>query len=62
MRKRRVKASALVLLATGSLFQLGCLTDWFWNVAINFPGTMLYEWLLDNDAVYDLFEDGNTTA
>jgi hypothetical protein len=60
MRKRRVKATALALLATGTLFQLGCLTSWLYNVALNFPGVVLYEWLLDNDAVYDLFEDGAT--
>ena len=56
------KGAALAALSGATLFG-GCLGDlnWqrlLWDTAI-YAGT---EWVLDNDGVFDLFEDGDVAA
>ena len=60
MRKMK-KGAALALLSGATLFQ-GCLGDWFNAALQGLPGTLFAEWLLDNDAIFDLFEGGNVAA
>ncbi len=59
---KNAKKLALVGLASGALFQFGCLTDswgsWLRAAAI----TTVIEFVTDNDGVFDLFEDGNVAA
>jgi hypothetical protein len=59
---RTKKCCALALLSGGLMFQLGCLGGWFNAAIAGLPGTIIAEWLLDNDSVFDLFEDGNVAA
>jgi uncharacterized membrane protein YeaQ/YmgE (transglycosylase-associated protein family) len=57
---RNAKKSVLfALLAGGTMFQ-GCLGGWFNWMIQGIPGTVVAEWLLDNDGVFDLFPDGGT--
>ena len=61
--KSMKKACALTLL-TGTLFAGGCLGG-FLNPQQLLTGAALYalnEFVLDNDGVFDLFEDGNVAA
>ncbi|MCO6437681.1 MAG: hypothetical protein J5J06_11380 [Phycisphaerae bacterium] len=61
--KSMKKACALTLL-TGTLFAGGCLGG-ILNPQQLLYGAALYainEFVLDNDAVFDLFEDGNVAA
>ena len=59
---RKAKIGALLMLLSGSTLFGGCLGGWF-NAAIKgLPGTILAEWLTDNDSIFDLFEDGGTAA
>jgi len=60
--KKNSKKAALVLLASGCLFQLGCLGQYFSFAVQGLPGTILAEFLLDNDSIFDLFEDGGEAA
>ena len=59
MRKRTVKATAMAILASGCLFQLGCLNvGGLWNaVWRGAPVYVALEYLTDNNAVYDLFDN-----
>lgn len=59
MKNSKVKALALATLTGGTLFG-GCLGGWSWQRL--FWETALYagsEFVLDNDAVVDLFDDGD---
>lgn len=56
------KFLALGLLSGGLMFQMGCLSTWFNAALVGLPGTVLAEWLTDNDAVFDLFPDGGGTT
>jgi len=56
------KGAALAALAGSFLFFGGCLGGWFNAAIAGLPGTIIAEWLLDNDNVFDLFEDGNVAA
>lgn len=59
---RKMKKGALVLMLGGSTLFGGCLGGW-WNAALQgIPGTLLTEFLTDNDGFFDLFEDGGTAA
>jgi len=64
MRKRTVKATAMTILASGCLFQLGCLNvGGLWNsVWRTAPVYFALEWVTDNDGLYDLFEGGAVAA
>ena len=64
MRKRTVKATAMTILASGCLFQLGCLNlgGIFNSMLRSAPVYAALEWAADNDAVFDLFEDGGIAA
>lgn len=60
--KRNTKVLVMILSTGAMLPMFGCLGGLF-NAAIQgVPGTLLTEFLLDNDTVFDLFEDGNVTA
>lgn len=59
---RKSKKAMLFVLASGMVFQFGCLGQYFSFVAQGLPGTIVAEWLLDNDSVFDLFEDGATAT
>lgn len=61
MKKNTVKATALAMLTGGAVLGGGCLFgNWQARLldAAWYVGT---EWLTDNDAVFDLFEDGEPT-
>lgn len=64
MRKRTVKATAMTILASGCLFQLGCLNlgGLFSQGLAAIPVYAALEFLTDSDGVFDLFEDGNVAA
>ncbi|RJP34808.1 MAG: hypothetical protein C4547_10395 [Phycisphaerales bacterium] len=58
MGKKSFKNAALALLCGGMLLGSGCLGNWQqWLIA----GALQqgFEFLLDNDSVFDLWEDGN---
>ena len=59
MRKRNVKRAAMVLLCAGTVFQFGgCFATvgrFFFQSIIPFS---FLEWVTDNDAIFDLFQDG----
>ncbi len=61
MRKRTVKATAMTILASGCMFQLGCLNlgGIFGQMIAGVPVYAALEWMTDNDGVFDLFEGGN---
>jgi hypothetical protein len=62
MKSKTVKRFVMVAL-TGTLLQFGgCLGTWFSAALQGLPGTILAEFLLDNDSIFDLFEDGNVAA
>ncbi len=57
---KNAKKVALVGLASGAVFQFGCL-NWeaiLYQTAV----TSAVEFFFDNDGVFDLFEDGNVAA
>ena len=58
MRKRTVKRTAMMLLCAGCVFQIGgCIAtagQFLWNSIIPFS---FLEWVTDNNAIFDLFED-----
>jgi len=57
MGKKTMKAAATIALL-GTVLQFGgCIGRWFNMVWANLPGTVIMEFLTDNDAVFDLFED-----
>jgi|GEM_PF-1767633 len=63
MKINKTKAIAVATLAGGTVLGGGCLGGINWQSVL--WGTAAYagaEFVLDNDAVFDLFEDGNTTA
>ena len=52
-----------MLLAGGMMFQFGgCLGGVLNSVVRSLPGALAAEYLLDNDGVFDLFEDGAAAA
>lgn len=55
---RKAKMGALLMMLSGSTLFGGCLGGWFNAALQGIPGTLLAEWLVDNDGVFDLFEDG----
>ncbi len=60
MKINKTKAIALATLAGGTVMGGGCLGGLPWQTML--WGTALevaLEWTTDNDAVFDLFEDGN---
>jgi len=59
---RKVKLGALMAMLGGSTLFGGCLGGWFQAALTGIPGTVVAEWLLDNDSVFDLFEDGAVTT
>ncbi len=59
---RKMKKSALLAALAGTTFFFGCLGSYFSYVAQGLPGTILAEFLLDNDSIFDLFEDGAEAA
>ncbi len=63
MRKNTLKVAMVGLLA-GTVFQFGCLNiGGLWKSFITAaPIYALMEFVLDNDGVFDLFEDGNVAA
>ncbi|UCE59090.1 MAG: hypothetical protein JSU63_16800 [Phycisphaerales bacterium] len=64
MKKNKVKATSLALLAGGAAFGgFGCLSNDSWWGKLLWDGVMYagYEFVLDNDAVFDLWEDGEPT-
>ena len=65
MKKNTMKAAALAA-AAGCLLQFGCLNlGGLFNPQRLLQGAAMYalqEYVLDNDAVYDLFEDGGVVA
>lgn len=63
MRNKKMTGAALAAMSGGMILAGGCLGSIPWQQII--WGTALYaadEFLLDNDGVFDLFEDGNVTA
>lgn len=63
MKINKTKAIALATLAGGTVLGGGCLggLPWqqlLWGAAVQ----QGFEFVLDNDAVFDLFEDGNVDA
>jgi len=55
---KRVKKSVLfAVLAGGTMFG-GCLGDWWGWVIQGVGGSVVAEFLTDNDGFFDLFEDG----
>lgn len=59
---KKTKKAALVALAGTMMAFGGCIGGW-WQAAIaGLPGTIIAEFLLDNDSIFDLFEDGGTAA
>ena len=61
MRKNMLKVGVITLLA-GTVFQFGCLNTLFSTFIQAAPVYGLMEFVLDNDAIFDLFEDGNVAA
>ena len=59
---RKVKMGALLAMLSGSTLFAGCLGSYFGWVVQGLPGSVISEWLLDNDGVFDLFEDGGAAA
>ena len=59
MRKRTIKRTALVLLCAGTALQRGggYARIARWSSQPYIPYSFL-EWVTDNDAVFDLFQDG----
>ncbi|MGB2985238.1 MAG: hypothetical protein WBE26_05090 [Phycisphaerae bacterium] len=63
MRKKTLKGAALAAMA-GTMLQFGgCLGDSWWG-RILWDGVIYagYEYVLDNDGVFDLFEDGDVVV
>lgn len=63
MKINKTKAIALATLAGGTVLGGGCLGGLPWQTLL--WGTALdlgLDWVTDNDAVFDLFEDGAVTA
>jgi hypothetical protein len=61
MRKKSLKAAALAALG-GMIFQFcGCLSldSWWGRVVYDGVLDVAWEYLLDQDTIYDLWEDGN---
>jgi hypothetical protein len=62
MRKNTLKVAVVGVLA-GTVFQFGCSFGTLWNAFIQAaPIYGLMEFVLDNDGIFDLFEDGNVAA
>ena len=65
MKTRKVKAIALATMAGGTMLGSGCLwgNDTWWGKLI-WDGVIYagYEYVLDNDGVWDLWEDGNVVV
>ena len=60
--KRKMKAATVALLA-GTVLGGGCLGGIPWRqVLVTSAVQQAWEFLLDNDAVFDLFEDGNVAT
>lgn len=67
MRKKTLKSAAMVV-TTGMLFHsIGCLnwggwTKWAGPILYDGALNVAWEYVLDQDGVFDLFEDGNVAA
>ena len=62
MRKRSVKMTAMAMLASGCLFQFGCLGS-YWNYLWSaLPAYALLEFTADNTGFIDIFGDDGSTA
>jgi len=63
MRKNMTKSTAIAMLA-GTLLQGGCINWDSWWGQLLYTGFIVsgIEWVTDNDAIFDLFEDGNVAA
>ena len=60
MKRNGKKLAALTLLAGTFLPQFGCINlSTVWQAALYYGAL---EFVADNDAVFDLFEDGNVAA
>ena len=61
MLNRMKKGAAVAALAGSMLFGGGCLNaGWWWNAIEIAAVASATEFVLDNDTVFDLFEDGGT--
>lgn len=61
--KKKMKTAAVAGLAGTILATGGCLGNINWTqLLINSAITQAWEFVLDNDAVYDLWEDGGVAA
>ena len=54
---RKMKVTAMLALLSGSTLFAGCLGDYLSWAAQGLPGSILSEWLLDNNGIFDLFPD-----
>jgi hypothetical protein len=59
--KKKMKAAAVAGLACTILATGGCIGNWQ-QLLINSAIQQAWEFVLDNDAVFDLFEGGGTGA
>jgi len=59
---RNVKKGAMLALLSGAMLFQGCLGGWWSWVLQGVGGSLVTEWLTDNDGVFDLFEDGDVAA
>ena len=59
---RRMKKGALLLALSGTTLFAGCLGDYFDWVVQGLPGSVLTEFLLDNNGLFDLFPDDGSTS
>lgn len=58
MSKKTIKTAAMVLVC-GTVFQLGgCLGSALGSLWQNLPITLLTEFALDNNGIFDVFPDG----
>jgi hypothetical protein len=63
MVSKKVKGAVLAAMAGAMLFGSGCLGNVKWQTwLVNSAVDQLLEFVFDNDAVFDLFEDGNVAA
>jgi len=60
VKRNKTKLMVFSVLASGMIFQFGCLGGWFQSLIPGLAGTLLGEFLTDNNAIFDLFPDGGT--
>ena len=59
---RKMKKGALLAALMGTTLFVGCLGSYFSYALKNLPGAAIAQFLIDNNAVFDLFPDGGTTT